>query len=156
MQIVCQDCGEDIALVHPQEVKERIASGQYVKGFRMVRKTKPDGEEYETSEKGIFGICKNCARLAATAPDLSDGSKAQSKRIRESVAEARRTMPAITLANAVKLAIEDEFAPRNEPNLAFRAYLLERAHLDPAERSLWRKVRGLLREVFGPHAGGVA
>jgi hypothetical protein len=132
--VCCQICGEEIALVHPDETKARIKSGEYVTRRHVKSSTWGDGTHHDWQE-GVFGICRKCRREDATRP-VKGGSDAQAdaqiQRIRERVEWVRFQRGDLTLEEAVHAAIEDEFDISNEPNGGLRAYLLEQAKNDPA------------------------
>ena len=147
--VCCQECGEEIALVHPDEVAARLASGEYVTR-RAVTSKEWGGGKSVSHQDGIFGICRKCRHEQATRPVNGDSAAladAQMNRIRDYVAEARRTMPRITLEGAVKLAIQFEFSPNREANRDFRAYLLgEGAPKDPKVDEIARRFMANLPE----------
>ena len=139
-------------LVSSDEVEKRIADGQYVKGVRLIQRTKYDGEPYTTTEEGIWGICSACAREDRAKTDLRGaGALEQAKRIQNRLAFIRERRPELTLKQAAHAAVEDEFDPHNEPNPAFRAWLLERADRDTTRDAEIAATFG-----DGPHAGGAA
>lgn len=156
LQIKCQDCGKDMLLVQDDEVEKRIATGEYVNGSKLVKRKKFDGEQYTTPEEGIFGICSKCAADARAIIDNSGADAAvtaQTRRIQDRLALIRERRPDLTLEQAARAAVESEFDPNNEPNVAFRAYLLEHAAKDEANDAA---ARGFLADLDGPNAGGAA
>lgn len=154
----CQDCGGEIARVAAYEIDNRIASGQYVRGFRLVRKTKEfNGEQFETTEEGVWGICSKCLRLSEIQADSKGGDRAadaQMARIRESVALVRERRPDLALEEAVAAVVEYEFRPNREADRGFRAYLLGEG--GPRDEATDAAVREFMRQIEGPHAGGAA
>lgn len=147
-------------LVQDEEVERRIAKGEYVNGSRLVKRTKHDGEQYETAEEGIFGICSKCAANDRAITDVNAAAEAQSRRIREHVDSIRQGRKELGLSwtetdreEAVTSAVIREFDPRNEPNPAFRAYLLEHAAKDEASDAA---ARGFLADLDGPSVAGAA
>jgi len=153
LQVKCQECGKDILLVQDDEVEKRIAKGEYVQGSKIVRKTKFDGEQYQTSEEGIWGICSKCAATDRAITDQRAAAESQTRRIQATLALIRERRSDLTLEEAAKAAVEMEFDPRNEPNPAFRAYLLEHAEKDEASDEA---ARGFLADLDGPNAAGAA
>jgi ssDNA-binding Zn-finger/Zn-ribbon topoisomerase 1 len=151
LQIVCQDCGEDMLLVADDEVEKRIAKGEYVRGDKLIKST---SWNHQTEEK-IFGICAECRRKAALADNYSYGSSVavdlQRKRIQAHLALIRERRSDLTLEEAARAAVESEFDPRNEPNPAFRAYLLELAEKDEASDAA---ARGFLADLDGAKVDG--
>lgn len=144
--VCCQGCGEEIALVHPKEIAERIASGEYVTR-RAIKEKQWGGGDHVTHVEGVFGMCAKCRREAQANIDLRGAeaaTRAQAARIQNRIKYIRRNQPEMSIEEAAMRATEDEFEPRNEPNPAFRAYLLERYAPNKTERSLWQKVRDLL------------
>ena len=124
--VCCQVCGTEIALVHPEVVEERIRSGEYVTR-RAVSQSQWGGGQNVAYQEGVFGICSKCRREQGQAlvKGNSDAqADAQMIRIRDYVAQARRSRPEWTLQQAVTAAIAWEFRPQNEPDRGFRAYLL--------------------------------
>lgn len=139
-------------LVQEEEIEQGIKTGRYVRGYKMARKSDPrNGEQFETTQKEIFGICKLCARQAAGRPDKTEPGAAQSRRIQERLALIRERRTDLTTEQAARAAVEDEFDPHNEPNPAFRAWLLEHGERDKSRDAE-------IAETFGegPHAGGAA
>jgi hypothetical protein len=156
LQVICQDCGKDMALVQDDEVEKRIATGEYVNGSRLIKRKKFDGEQYTTPEEGIYGICKKCAANARAIIDnggAGAAATAQERRIQATLALIRERRSDLTLEQAAKAAVEMEFDPRNEPNVAFRAYLLEHAEKDEARDEA---ARGFLADLDGPSVAGAA
>ena len=151
LQIVCQDCGKDMLLVADDEVEKRIARGEYVRGDKLVKST---SWNRQTEEK-IFGICMDCKRKVALAGDYQYGAGVavdlQRKRIQERLALIRERRSDLTLEEAARAAVESEFEPRNEPNPAFRAYLLELAEKDEASDAA---ARGFLADLDGAKVDG--
>ena len=150
LRVTCQICDTHLADVSRDEVERRIASGRYAttQWFK--------GKAYA----GIFGMCSDCATLSANEPservqaDAKGGARAadaQMIRIREYVAEARRMMPAISLENAVRVALEFEFDPHHEGDRGFRAYLLgEGAPKDAAIDAQAREFMSRVASVVEP------
>ena len=151
LQIVCQDCGKDMLLVADDEVEKRIARGEDVRGDKLVKST---SWNRQTEEK-IFGICADCKRKVALAGDYQYGAGVavdlQRKRIQERLALIRERRSDLTLEEAARAAVESEFEPRNEPNPAFRAYLLELAEKDEASDAA---ARAFLADLDGPEGAG--
>lgn len=154
--VCCQDCGEEIGLVHPQEIEERLSRGEYVNRRVVLSKTW-DGATTASYQDGVFGICRKCRATRAARPVRGDSGKqaeAQMIRIRDRVALIRERRQDLTLEKAVHAAIEDEFDPAKEPDRAFRAYLLGEGA--PKDADVDAKARALIDALAGPHAGGAA
>ena len=156
LQVKCQDCGVNMQLVQDDEVEIRIAKGEYVAGVRNITKTDIHGGQYKSNEEGIWGICKKCAANARAIIDNSGAgaaASAQSKRIQERLALIRERRKDLTLEQAAAAAVETEFDPHNEPNPAFRAFLLEHAARDEANDAA---ARVFLADLDGPNVAGAA
>lgn len=157
--VKCQECGDEIALVHPEEIKKELASGRYVRGSRVVKQKQwGDGTTYSATD-GIWGICKTCAREAPAALDFRGAeaaTNAQHRRIMDRVAYLRERADALSLEEVIHAAVEQEFDPLNEPNREFRRYLLERGTPENKPDSFWAPLKKRWRSLWGPHADGAA
>jgi hypothetical protein len=110
-------------LVSSDELKHGIANGRFTQGQKVKQTSgssfNPGMDFYETQ---ISGICRKCARINQP---LDNEISAQRKRIQDKIALLRERRPDLTLEQMVSAAVDEEFDPYNEPNGAFRAYLLE-------------------------------
>jgi DNA-directed RNA polymerase subunit M/transcription elongation factor TFIIS len=150
--VKCQKCGDEIAIVNEYVVADRIAKGEYVK-TRIVRSKNWEGHETTTTHEGVFGVCQECKRQERPTAKGSTAD-AQMTNIRQRVALVRERRPDLTLEQAVSAAVEDEFDPHNEPDPAFRTYLL--GYFGAPDPEANDKARRIFEGLEGPHAGGAA
>lgn len=126
--VFCQECGRKIE-VHPGLVEDGLVTGDYVKAQKFVKFTNFRGDMVDQFIDGTFDICKACQRKSVVRS--GDPSFLQSKRILHKFYLLRETRPDLTDDERRAEAVREEFAPSNEPNFAFRAFLMERATRDP-------------------------
>lgn len=127
-EVFCQECGRKIE-VNLYHVDAGIASGDLVQGQKMVKFKNHQGDIVDQFIDGTFDICKVCqGKMVVRA---GDPSFLQSKRILHKIHLLREMRPDLTEDERRSEAIREEFDPQNEPNRAFRAYLLERSARDP-------------------------
>lgn len=132
VKVTCQDCGREIEFndLHLPSALER---GDLVKGFTRTQKVVNDinsdgsligtqGEMDDYHEK-LFDICKRCRALSMPRP--GDEEVLRERRIQHKIRVLHEMRPDLDLEQRCHLAVEEEFDPKYETNVAFRDYLME-------------------------------
>jgi Ribonuclease G/E len=124
--VTCQDCGRTMEL-NEHYVEGMLESGDLVKASRLKKVTNPWGQEVDTYVESLFDVCKAC-RGRGVVP-AKDSTLTQQMRIQAKVRLLREARPDLDFEGRVHAAVEEEFDPKYESNLAFRKFLVERQGL---------------------------
>jgi hypothetical protein len=134
--VTCQECGREIE-VNDHYVDGMIAAGDLVRGDARIRvpsyDLEPDGSIVDRHSlkdsfvEKIFDICNKCKLKPGLPPEHPE--RLRQKRIQQRIANLIEQRPDLNFEERVHAAVEDEFDPHTEPNLAFRKYLIERRGL---------------------------
>ena len=119
ISVTCVDCAKSFSLDDsrlPELLKDESV---------VVKEVGSPSWSYST----YFGVCDDCQAIfkaATRKPKRRMTVEEESKAIQQRLNLIREQRPELTLEQAARAAVEDINDPLLEPNLSFRAFLLDR------------------------------